>query len=313
MCQELKKANPGSSMCGCGGKSPSRAGHRTASTRMRASSASSEAGLISSWRADRRSRVLHSLDWTRYHLWVYFVDALEPSYAKARLCRFFFERVCTSRRSSALLYCAAGGVQPAMQEETNLVVASAVPGLHASDLQNIMVPPYTFSPSDASMYDVIVATDERTLEAVQGILAAEGKCADLDHLCLLEDFIDAYDVLLAAEEEEGWLPTQAGPAPGFLTLGSLQALSPGTPLRGAPQRQPVGPPLANLPQEWEHVLWSAAGSCNELSEGGTFPPSAMTAEQAQRAAGRMLRSVVGLERALKASIPQGMRWWNDEE
>ena len=28
-----------------------------------------------------------------YHLWIYFVDSCEPSYARARLCRFFFERL----------------------------------------------------------------------------------------------------------------------------------------------------------------------------------------------------------------------------
>mmetsp|Transcript_29138 Transcript_29138/g.39360 ORF Transcript_29138/g.39360 Transcript_29138/m.39360 type:complete len:163 (+) Transcript_29138:1-489(+) len=162
------------------------------------------------------------------------------------------------------------------------------------------------------MYDVIVATDERTQEAVRGIIASDGRVSsDPDHLCLLDDFLDAYDVLLAADREAGRQSMEdASPRPGVLTLEGLRSLRPGEPLRGTPQRQPVGPPLEFLPEEWEQTLWPAAGSCNEFSE---EPESTKTAAKAQRRAGRMLRSTVGLERCLRASIPQGMRWWNDEE
>jgi len=282
------------------------------------------AELVGLWRADRRNRALRSLDWTRYHLWVYFVDGLEPSYARARLCRYFFERVCAARGSSSLLYCAAGGVDPSARGELDLLVASAVPDLHADDLQNLMIPPYTFSPRDVDMYDLVVATDERSLQGVRRSLAEDGRGADPEHLCLISDFLDAYDVLLAAEEAEGWAPAGAPPAPGLLTLGSLQSLAPGMPLRGAPRRQPVGPPLADLPQAWAEVLWPAAGDSSELDDDDDAPgevrqdgaavAEGMTdRERAQRNAGRILRSVVGLERVLKRSVPEGMRWWNDEE
>lgn len=275
-------------------------------------SSSSEAQLVSLWRAERRSRALKDLDWTRYHLWVYFVDALEPSYARARLCRFFFEKVCYARDSSSLLYCAAGGVQPALHQEVDLTAASVVPGLHASDLQNLMVPPYEFAPADMSMYDLVVAADEQTQEAVRAVLAADGRQQqDPDHLCLLEDFLDAYEVMLANEGQQDLQPVEeASIRPGMLTAGSLRNLNPGQPLRGAPPSQRVGPPLEYLPEVWEKVLWPAAGDCNEIGEATS---SDLSPTSAQRRVGRMLRSVVGLERALRGSIPEGMRWWNDEE
>ena len=37
-------------------------------------------------------------DWG-YHLWIYFVDASEPSYARARLARYFFEFLGVSKKT----------------------------------------------------------------------------------------------------------------------------------------------------------------------------------------------------------------------
>lgn len=266
------------------------------------------AALVSTWRSQRRSRVVKSLDWTRYHLWVYFVDASEAAYSKARVGRFFFERVCQSRSSGSLLYCAAGGITPALKAEEDFDLASSVPGVDEHDIQNIMVPPYTFTAADMDSYDVVVAMDDATCDAVRTNLADAGKNAAAEHLCVIGDFLDAYDVLLA--EEQATVETSetepAGLEPGLLTAAGLQALRPGQPLSGRPRPKSVGQqPLEDLHPAWQE-LWDAAGDPDELSDAsGPGDQKAIL--------GRLLRSAVGLERTLRGSIPNDMRWWNDEE
>eukprot|EP00439_Symbiodinium_sp_Y106_P018502 s4939_g2.t1 len=268
------------------------------------------------WRYARRSRLLNSLDWTRYHLWVYFVDSCEPSYARSRLCRFFFEKVCQGHSTASLLYCAAGGLETTQKEEMDLELPASVPDLHSDDLQNLVVPPYTFTPMDFSMYDVVVAADEAfacevpisldsaatanlsrfveaTAEAVRKRLRETGQ-SDRDELCVLSDFMDAYD-------ENPVLEPAPGIAQGILSQDGLAHLMPGQPLRGTPPPRPVGPPLPGLPSAWQE-LWSVANRC--LAGNWYFPASDV---------GRILHAIVGLERCLRASIPQNMRWWNDED
>ncbi|CAE7939817.1 unnamed protein product [Symbiodinium sp. KB8] len=260
--------------------------------------------IVRQWRYARRSRLLNSLDWTRYHLWVYFVDSCEPSYARSRLCRFFFEKVCQGHSTASLLYCAAGGLETTQKEEMDLELPASVPDLHSDDLQNLVVPPYTFTPMDFSMYDVVVAADEATAEAVRQRLRETGQ-SDRDELCVLSDFMDAYDVLLEAEQENPVLEPAPGIAQGILSQDGLAQLMPGQPLRGTPPPRPVGPPLPGLPSAWQE-LWSVANSgIDELADTGSAQP----AEEV----GRILHAVVGLERCLRASIPPNMRWWNDED
>ncbi|CAE7193532.1 unnamed protein product [Symbiodinium sp. CCMP2456] len=260
--------------------------------------------IVRQWRYARRSRLLNSLDWTRYHLWVYFVDSCEPSYARSRLCRFFFEKVCQGHSTASLLYCAAGGLEATQKEEMDLELPASVPDLHSDDLQNLVVPPYTFTPMDFSMYDVVVAADEATAEAVRQRLRETGQ-SDRDELCVLSDFMDAYDVLLEAEQENPVLEPAPGIAQGILSQDGLAQLMPGQPLRGTPPPRPVGPPLPGLPSAWQE-LWSVANSgIDELADTGSAQP----AEEV----GRILHAVVGLERCLRASIPPNMRWWNDED
>jgi len=242
---------------------------------------------------------MKTLDWTRYHLWIYFVDASEPSYARARLARYFFEKVCHSRDTSSLLYCAAGGIQSTFQEKEGLEVASAVPELHAEDLQNLAVPPWTFVPKDFNMYDVVVAVNEETARLIRKELPK-----DRDELCVLSDFVDAYDVMLEMEQEKE-VVTPRTLAPGMLTREGLAALKPGEPLRGTPPLTSVGAPLWGLPDGWQD-LW------NETQRSINSVPEETGADHPFDEAGRILHSIVGLERSLRASIPPDMRWWNDE-
>eukprot|EP00434_Breviolum_minutum_P002646 symbB.v1.2.002339.t1/scaffold121.1/size317807/3 len=367
--------------------------------------------ILRQWRFARRSRLMKTLDWTRYHLWIYFVDASEPSYARARLARYFFEKVCHSRDTSSLLYCAAGGIQSTFQEsrrvdgiyqkatpnaahswidtsktyyintpssdgnqqglieifynkdvpgwrismngqeqyhadeltaewtryshgvepapvviygttsngdsstsffssascrwtvggeKEGLEVASAVPELHAEDLQNLAVPPWTFVPKDFNMYDVVVAVNEETARLIRKELPK-----DRDELCVLSDFVDAYDVMLEMEEEAKEVVTPRTLAPGMLTREGLAALKPGEPLRGTPPLTSVGAPLWGLPDGWQD-LW------NETQRSINSVPEETGADHPFDEAGRILHSIVGLERSLRASIPPDMRWWNDE-
>eukprot|EP00931_Biecheleriopsis_adriatica_P004301 TRINITY_DN105997_c0_g1_i1.p1 TRINITY_DN105997_c0_g1~~TRINITY_DN105997_c0_g1_i1.p1 ORF type:complete len:353 (-),score=60.36 TRINITY_DN105997_c0_g1_i1:97-1155(-) len=263
--------------------------------------------LLRQWRQARRSRVLNDLDWTRYHLWVYFVDSVEPSFARARLCRFFFEKVCESHgHSSSLLYCAAGGLEDAAgQEELELI--SSVPGLDWNDMEHLVVPPYTFTPQDFSMYDVVVAVDDDTADAVRQRMRAHGGNGDPDQLCVLSDFFDAYDILLEEEQREAEVERKTQISPGILTLEGLEHLRPGQPLRGTPLTVPIGSPLEGLPESWSEELWRAArGTADGLPQTGC-------ASSRLEEAGSILRSIIGLERVLRASIPSGMRWWNDED
>ncbi|CAE7193845.1 unnamed protein product, partial [Symbiodinium pilosum] len=200
-----------------------------------------------------------------YHLWVYFVDSCEPSYARSRLCRFFFEKVCQGHSTASLLYCAAGGLETTQREELDLELPASVPDLHSGDLQNLVVPPYMFAPHDFSMYDVVVAADEATADSIRQRLRETGK-SDRDELCVLSDFMDAYDVLLEAEQENPVLEPAPGLAAGFLSQDGLAQLMPGQPLRGTPPPRPVGPPLPGLPSAWQE-LWSVANSSiDELSD-----------------------------------------------
>lgn len=254
--------------------------------------------ILRQWRHARRARLMNSLDWTRYHLWIYFVDSCEPSYARARLCRFFFEKVCQGRDTATLLYCAAGGMENTQREHMGLEVASAVPDLHPGDLQNLSCPPFTFVPNDFSMYDVTVAVDEATAQRIRQQLPI-----DRDELCVLSDFVDAYDVLLEAEEE---MVAPKSLTPGLLTADGLARLKPGEPLRGTPVPVPVGSPLCGLPEAWEELWSSGERSINAMP--GDEPGEDHPFEEA----GRIFHSIVGLERCLRASIPPDMRWWNDE-
>eukprot|EP00435_Cladocopium_sp_Y103_P005939 s3132_g1.t3 len=256
--------------------------------------------ILRQWRYARRSRLMSTLDWTRYHLWVYFVDGCEPSYARARLARFFFEKVCHGRDTSSLLYCAAGGLETTLREEEGIEVASAVPDLHVDDLQNLALPPFTFVPNDFSMYDVIVAVNEETAQRIREQLPA-----DRDELCVLSDFVDAYDVLREMEEEKE-VVTPRPLAPGVLTQEGLAQLKPGEPLRGTPPVTSVGSPLCGLPDGWEELWNRTQRSINAM-------PGETGDDHPFDEAGRMLHSIVGLERALRASIPPDMRWWNDED
>eukprot|EP00913_Durusdinium_trenchii_P035638 g33350.t1 len=237
--------------------------------------------LADAWTFDMsssRARLMNSLDWTRYHLWIYFVDSCEPSYARARLCRFFFEKVCQ-------------GLLHVIQEHMGLEVASAVPDLHPGDLQNLSCPPFTFVPNDFSMYDVTVAVDEATAQRIRQQLPI-----DRDELCVLSDFVDAYDEMVAPKSL----------TPGLLTADGLARLKPGEPLRGTPVPVPVGSPLCGLPEAWEELWSSGERSINAMP--GDEPGEDHPFEEA----GRIFHSIVGLERCLRASIPPDMRWWNDE-
>lgn len=201
-----------------------------------------------------------------------------------------------------------------MRQEDDLLLASVVPDLHADDLQNLMLPPYMFSPADVDMYDVIVAVDEATRNGIRLRLMEAGRPTDRDHVCVLDDFFDAYDELLASEEAEGFVPDDAvGLSPGFLSAGTLKDLAPGMPLKGCPRRLPVGRPLEGLPATWAQCLWALAAA-SDLSDPAREEQSRADLEAAsQRTAGFLLRAAVGIERTLRGSVPPGMRWWNDEE
>lgn len=253
----------------------------------------------------RRAQCLSTLDWTRYHLWVYFVDGEEPTHARARLCKFFFEKVAFGHGSSTLLYCAAGGLENVNNEEDDLSTISAIPDLTADDMQHLLTPPYAFSARDLTMYDVVVATDEKTYEWLKSeieIHRSEGLIFDPDQLCLISDFNDAYDVLLRQEIEVTQLQSTRSSllSPGLMTAEGLEQLKPGEPLRGAPSKVQLGSPLEGLPSSWSE-LWDEPNN-DEVQD-----------LEGRLSAGSLLRSIVGLERSLRGSIPEDMRWWNDEE
>lgn len=270
--------------------------------------------VVAQWRDDRRSRLLRSLDWSRYHLQVCFVDACEPSHSRARLASLFFKRVCKARGDSALLYCEAGGMPADAGARDRLAALLSVPGLGADDQESFARPLEEFLPSHVSLYDAVVATDDETCAALRRRLSEQGFEADADHLCVLGDYVDAYDVMCAEESEGGEPAGPAAIAPGILTAEGIRAAlaNPG-PLRGAPRRKPVGPPLGGLPREWSEQLWPMAGSPNELLSDAEDSPERDGRQYELQMMGRLLRSTVGLQRALASSVPEGMKWWNDEE
>jgi len=272
------------------------------------------AGLVRQWRTSRRERLLRSLDWSRYHLQVCFVDGSEPSYFKARLASFLFRRICRSRGCAVLLCSEAGGLRPARGKQAVDQAAVFLPGLDEKDRDYLEQPLEEFRPEHIHLYDAVLATDQETCDALQRRLSQEGLNDDADHLCVLGDYLDAYDVMLAQENAQGMPTSKPSMAPGFVTAEGIRGLMDGSispgPLRGRPQTKPVGSPLGGLPTDWS-ILWSQAGNPDELQLGDTeiradSVPSPQTI-------GRLLRSAVGLQRCLSASIPEGMRWWNDEE
>lgn len=304
----LNRFHPGSSSTrGRGGQRPA----------CRATAEAVEgAGLVQQWRASRRERLLRSLDWSRYHLQVCFVDGSDPSYFKARLASFLFKRICRARGCTVLLCCEAGGLRPTRGNQAVDPAAVFLPGLDQKDHDCLDQPLEEFLPAHIHLYDAVLATDQETCDALRRRLSQEGLNADADHLCVLGDYLDAYDVMLAQEQENAQgLPTaKPSMAPGFVTIEGIRGLMDGSispgPLRGRPQDQPVGPALGGLPTEWG-ILWSQAGDPNELQLGDAETP--LERLQNPQSIGRLLRSAVGLQRSLSASIPEGMRWWNDEE
>eukprot|EP00929_Paragymnodinium_shiwhaense_P057372 TRINITY_DN28712_c0_g1_i1.p1 TRINITY_DN28712_c0_g1~~TRINITY_DN28712_c0_g1_i1.p1 ORF type:complete len:388 (-),score=57.55 TRINITY_DN28712_c0_g1_i1:613-1776(-) len=268
-------------------------------------------GILGQWRAERRARLLKDLDWTRYHLWVYFVDATEPSFTRARLARLFFERICDAKDTGRILYCAAGAIRPTLNEESAIGLATAVPGLDASDLQNFALPPYEFSPADMSMYDVIVAADEKTKDRVRWEL---GGSLDPDHLVVLGDFVDAHDALAEApgKSKSGSEDAASTLRPGLLTTDDLAKLQPGMPLQGRPAAKGLAAALDLLPPSW-HSLWDAPGVTESFVEGETSEDTPDEQVQTRQVVAHTLRSIVGLEAVLERSIPPEMPWWNDEE
>eukprot|EP00930_Biecheleria_cincta_P027379 TRINITY_DN19243_c0_g1_i1.p1 TRINITY_DN19243_c0_g1~~TRINITY_DN19243_c0_g1_i1.p1 ORF type:complete len:366 (-),score=56.16 TRINITY_DN19243_c0_g1_i1:251-1348(-) len=274
------------------------------------------ANIAKQWRADRRERLLASLDWSRYHLQVCFVDAIEPSHGTAAITSFFFNRICKARGADTLLLCEAGGVSPVHGSEDVLTEppASLVPGLTVSDRNNLALPVEEFEPGHIDLYDVVVASDEETCDLLRRRLADEGLDGDADHICVLGDYLDAYDVMLMLEQSQG-APEEnlAVISPGVLTVEGVKALKDGKitpgPLRGAPQAKSVGTALGGLPLEWGELL--AASPTDDMLLGAT-PPGSAPAGSRQHIGG-VLRSTIGLQRVLAASVPKGMRWWNDEE
>lgn len=241
-----------------------------------------EKGLVQRWRADRRHRLIGSLDWTRNFLFVMFVDGNGPYYSRARLSRFFFDRVITSGN----LYSYAGGLHPTLQDDADdLSMMGAVPGLSYKDMQSLSVAPFQFDPKDIDTYDVMVAMDEDTSNEIQLRLRQAGRPDDPDNLCVIGDFIDAYESVLSMQQGEGGQDT------GVESVG-----------------YGMGPQLPFLPQGWEDSLWPAGKPGRKYSElsGWTWTPKATlrrarTRRWTQRMVGRLLRSVVGLQRTLVAS------------
>jgi len=191
-----------------------------------------------------------------------------------------------------------------------------LPGLNQQDRDGLDQPLEEFLPAHIHLYDSVIATDQETCDALRRRLSHEGLNADADHLCVLGDYLDAYDVLLAQEQESAQEVLTAKPsmAPGLVSAEGIRGLldgsiSPG-PLRGRPQPQLVGPALGGLPTEWG-ILWSQAGDPDELQLGDAETPA--ESALSPQTIGRLLRSAVGLQRSLSASVPEGMGWWNDEE
>merc|ERR1712014_72610 len=95
-------------------------------------------------------------------------------------------------------------------------------------------------------------------------------------------------------------------SPGVLTVESARALRDGKirpgPLRGAPQPKSVGTALGGLPVEWA-VLLAASPTDDMLL--GEIRPGPAPADSRQNI-GRVLRSTIGLQRVLAASVPKGM-------
>ncbi|CAK0842540.1 unnamed protein product [Prorocentrum cordatum] len=280
--------------------------------------------LARQWRADRRERLRRNLDWSRYHLQVCFVDACEPSFAEARLSTFFFKRACRARGDQHVLCCDAGGLCPALgaRDAGAARAICQVPGVSDEELGLLAEPLEQFElrhmegsvscfvPRHVDLYDVVVAANEESYEALSARL--HGRGASSEHLCALGDFLDAHDALQAQEAAEGLPVASPGRmAPGFATREAIEALREGRlepgPLRGAPPRRPVGELLGGLPREWQPLLDAASdlGVAEGLLEGGR-------GADARRTMGSVLRSAVGLHRWLMASIPADMKWWNDE-
>jgi len=236
------------------------------------------------------------LDWTRYHLMVYFVDALEPSYSRARLARFFLDKVHKSRATNGTqLYCYAGGVRPAIYEEQDHGVMSVVPGLDVSDLQHLSVPPYVVDPTDLQSYDIIVAMDEDTQSLVTQLFPPG---ANTDHVCVLDDFLDYF-----ATPETTFSGSHIVQADGQYRFSSPRD-------QGQLPREPEEA-LRGLPAAWKDRLWKRGVGYWCFSP---RPPrvrnrsETMVSKSTERVVGRMLRSLVGLERALMDEIPADLRW-----
>jgi len=270
--------------------------------------------LVRQWRAGRRERQLRSLDWSRYHLQVCFVDGYEPSYFKARLASVLFRRICRARGCGVLLCCEAGGLQPTQRKQAVDQSSVFLPGLNQRDHEFLEQPLEEFLPAHIHLYDAVLATDQETCDALRKRLSHAGLNADVDHLCVLGDYLDAYDVMLAQENAQGAPTPKPSMTPGFVTVDGIRGLMDGSispgPLRGRPQPQPVGPALGGLPTAWG-ILWSEAGNPDELQPGDAETPTENVPNP--QTIGRLLRSAVGLQRSLSASIPEDMRWWNDEE
>lgn len=211
-----------------------------------------------------------------------------------------------------MLLCETGGLTRAhKQEDMTNVPVSSLPGLTASDRYNLALPVEEFEPGHIDLYDVVVASDEDTCDLLRRRLSKAGMNGDADHICVLGDYLDAYDVMLmheqfqvAPEEHEVVI------SPGILTVEVARALKDGTikpgPLRGAPQPKSVGAALGGLPSEWGEVL--AASPTDEV-----LFMSVSGLDGSRQNIGRILRSTIGLQRVLAASVPKDMRWWNDEE
>jgi protein-tyrosine-phosphatase len=225
---------------------------------------------------------------------VYFVDALEPSYSRARLARFFLDKVHKSRATGTQLYCFAGGVRPAINEEQDHGVMSVVPGLDATDLQHLSVPPYVVGPEDLESYDVIVAMDEETQSMVTQMFPSS---ANTDHVCVLDDFLDS-----CAAPETPFSGSRIVEADGRYRFSSPDD-------RGC-QSEP-DEILSGLPTAWKDRLWKRGVGHWCFSP---RPPrvrnrsATMVSKSTERVVGRMLRSSVGLERALMDEIPADLRW-----
>jgi hypothetical protein len=65
------------------------------------------------WKLSRQTAsAAHFVISPGYHLWVYFVDGCEPSYARARLARFFFEQLDSGCCATVPVYSSTNHEKP---------------------------------------------------------------------------------------------------------------------------------------------------------------------------------------------------------